>query len=100
MMTVQEETRLVDQVIIVMDRIAPVFTNCVNGFLPARELNTNTFECSAMVTLIPPAVTDNCTTAVDLDPSIAGIQLTVVNGVYQAWLPIGGPIYSSMDSDR
>jgi hypothetical protein len=85
------ETRNIDQLIVVKDEIAPVFTRCENGFLPARLVNTNSFNCKADVTLIPPVVTDNCSSNLTIVPSLLGAQLIQIGGSYVATLDIGGP---------
>jgi hypothetical protein len=81
----------VEQIIVVKDEIAPVFTACQNGLLPQRTLNTNTFSCKADVVLTLPAVTDNCSSALTVVPSVAGAQLLNIGGTWTATFDVGGP---------
>jgi hypothetical protein len=81
----------VEQILVVKDEIAPVFTACQNGFLPQRTLNTNTFSCKADVVLTLPAVTDNCSSALTVVPSVAGAQLLNIGGTWTATFDVGGP---------
>jgi hypothetical protein len=95
------DIQTITRVFILDDFNGPTFTDCQNNSLGTLTVSTNTFDCSAVVTLVTPEAIDDCGGPVIVTPFINTFNISEVPGSnsFIANLPLGlhTVIWSAVD---